>query len=119
MNQKPSESEQGPAKPIRAVSGEFVTETFKYDGERQVTVYVPLTPPEAIVFAGDGQGISRWGLLLEKADVPSTMIVGVHRLTDEAVWKHGLARSHQPRRMATLVSRRPLVIQLRNQRIGT
>jgi enterochelin esterase-like enzyme len=66
-----------------AVSAEFVTETFEYDGGRQVTVYVPPDPPEAIVFAGDGQGISKWGRLLEKADVPSTMIVGVHRLTDE------------------------------------
>ncbi len=39
--------------------------------------------PEAIVFAGDGQGISKWGRLLEKAEVPSTMVVGVHGLTDE------------------------------------
>src|SRR5580700_10202068 len=38
---------------------------------------------EAIVFAGDGQAISKWGRLLEKAGVASTMIVGVHRLTDE------------------------------------
>jgi enterochelin esterase-like enzyme len=78
-----SESGAEPAKPTGAVSEEFVTETFEYDGGRQVTVYVPPDPPEAIVFAGDGQGISKWGRLLEKADVPSTMIVGVHRLTDE------------------------------------
>ena len=39
----------------------------------------PLQPPEAIVFAGDGQMISQWGGLLEAADVPSTMIVGAHR----------------------------------------
>jgi hypothetical protein len=56
-------------------SGEFVTEMFEYDGGRKVTVYVPPDPPEAIVFASDGQRISKWGRLLEKADVPSTMIV--------------------------------------------
>jgi hypothetical protein len=56
---------------------------FDYDGGRQVTVYVPPDPPEAVVFAGDGQGISQWGQFLEAADVPSTMIVGVHGLTDE------------------------------------
>jgi hypothetical protein len=35
------------------------------------------------VFAADGQGISQWGGFLEAADVPSTMIVGVHGLADE------------------------------------
>ena len=69
----------------RAIAGEFVTETFDYDGGRQVTVYVPPAPPEAVVFAGDGQMISQWGGLLEAADVPSTMIVGVHGLTDETL----------------------------------
>ena len=39
--------------------GEVVTETFEYDGGRQVTAYVPPDPPEAVVFAGDGQGISQ------------------------------------------------------------
>jgi hypothetical protein len=32
-------------------AGELVTETFGYDGGRQVTVYVPPDPPEAVVFA--------------------------------------------------------------------
>src|SRR5262249_27068744 len=50
---------------------------------RQVTVYVPPTPPEAVVFAADGQRISHWGRLLEADDVLPTMIVGVHGLTDE------------------------------------
>lgn len=67
----------------RAIAGEFVTETFDYDGGRQVTVYVPPDPPEAVVFAGDGQEISQWGQLLEVADIPSTMIVGVHGQIDE------------------------------------
>ena len=65
------------------IAGELVTETLDYDGGRQVTVYVPPDPPGAVVFAGDGQGISQWGGFLEAADVPSTMIVGVRGLTDE------------------------------------
>jgi enterochelin esterase-like enzyme len=56
---------EAPPDPARAdpVAGELVT--------------------EAVVFAGDGQGISQWGGYLEAADVPSTMIVGVHGLADE------------------------------------
>jgi enterochelin esterase-like enzyme len=70
------------------VVGELVTETFDYDGGRDVTAYIPLKPPQAIVFAGDGQLIAPWGRLLEEADVPSTMIVGVHRLEDETLRLH-------------------------------
>jgi enterochelin esterase-like enzyme len=66
----------------------LVTETLAYDGGRQVTVYVPPDPPEAVVFAGDGQGISRWGGFLEAAGVPPTMIVGVHGLADETSRLH-------------------------------
>ncbi len=40
-------------------------------------------PEAALVFAGDGHLISRWSGSLEAADVPSTMIVGVHRVPDE------------------------------------
>jgi enterochelin esterase-like enzyme len=98
VNLKPSESDEGPAMPSRAVSGEFVTERFKFDGERQVTVYVPPETPEAIVFAGDGQGISKWGRLLEDADVPSTMIVGVHRLRDEMQRIHEYSPGFEPER---------------------
>src|SRR5215831_8052313 len=67
----------------RSAAGEVVAETFDYDGGRQVTVYVPAEPPEAVVFAGDGQLISRWGGVLEAAGVPPAMIVGTHRLDDE------------------------------------
>jgi len=66
-----------------SIAGKLVTETFGYDGGRQVTVYVPPVPPEAVVFAADGQLISQWGGVLEAADVPPTMIVGTHRLDDE------------------------------------
>lgn len=64
-------------------AGQFVTETFGYDGGRRVTVYVPPDPPEAVVFAGDGQLISHWGGSLEAAGLPPTMIVGAHRSGDE------------------------------------
>ena len=70
------------------IAGELVTETLEYDGGRQVTVYAPPGPPEAVVFAGDGQLISQWGGFLEAADVPSTMIVGVHRPGDETSRLH-------------------------------
>ena len=89
-----------PVEAIGEVEGEFVTEMFEYDGGRQVTVYVPPDPPEAIVFAGDGQGISKWGPLLEKTDVPSTMIVGVHRLTDEMMRLHEYSPGFEPARFA-------------------
>jgi enterochelin esterase-like enzyme len=80
----PSGAEAAP-EPARAdrIAGELVTETFEYDGGRQVTVYVPPDPPEAVVFAGDGQLISQWGGYLEAADVPPTMIVGAYRTDDE------------------------------------
>ena len=88
MNDQAAAGASGPGAPpepacAEPIAGELVTETFEYDGGRQVTVYVPPDPPEAIVFAGDGQGISRWGGYLEAADVPPTMIVGVHGLSDE------------------------------------
>jgi enterochelin esterase-like enzyme len=67
------------------IAGALVTETFDYDGGRRVTVYVPPDPPTAVVYAGDGQGISRWGGVLEAAGVPPTMIVGVHGLADETL----------------------------------
>jgi len=71
--------------PVRVdpIAGELVTETFEYDGGRRVMVYVPPAPPEAVVFAGDGQLISQWGGYLEAADVPPTMIVGAYRTDDE------------------------------------
>ncbi len=69
-------------------AGQLVTETFDYDGGRMVTAYIPPAPPEAVVFAGDGQLISQWSVDLEAADVPSTMIVGAHRLDDEMARLH-------------------------------
>jgi enterochelin esterase-like enzyme len=70
------------------IAGQLVTETLGYDGGRQVTAYVPPAPPEAIVFAGDGQVIASWGGVLEAANLPPTMIVGAHRADDETQRLH-------------------------------
>ncbi|MEV6845929.1 alpha/beta hydrolase-fold protein [Actinoplanes sp. NPDC051411] len=85
---------------VGAVAGHFVTETLDYAGGRQVTVYVPPAPPEAVVFAGDGQLIAPWGEVLEAADVPPTMIVGVHRLADETLRLHEYSPRFEPDRFA-------------------
>jgi enterochelin esterase-like enzyme len=82
------------------IAGELVTETFGYDGGRQVTVYVPPSPPEAVVFAGDGQLTSQWGGELEAAGVPPTMIVGVHRVADEMLRLHEYSPGFDPDRFA-------------------
>ena len=84
----------------RPAAGEVVTEALDYDGGRQVTVYVPAEPPEAVVFASDGQLIPQWGGVLEAAGVPSTMIVGVHRLADETLRLHEYSPGFDPERFA-------------------
>lgn len=76
------------------------TETFDYDGGRGVTVSVPAEPPQAVVFAGDGQLISQWGGVLEDAGVPPTLIVGVHRLDDEMERLHEYSPGFEPERFA-------------------
>jgi enterochelin esterase-like enzyme len=82
-------------------AGELVTETLpEYDGGRQVTVYVPPQPAEAVVFSGDGQGFPKWGRFLESADVPPTMIVGVHGLTDEMPRLYEYSPGFDPQRFA-------------------
>jgi enterochelin esterase-like enzyme len=81
-----------------SIAGELVTETLEYDGGRQVTVYLPPDPPEAVVFAGDGQLISQWGAVLEPAAVPPTMIVGVHRVADETLRLHEYSPGFDPER---------------------
>jgi hypothetical protein len=67
------------------IGGELVTESLGYDGGRAVTVYFPATPAEAVVFTADGGWhISRLVDALEGADAPSTMVVGVHGMDDDA-----------------------------------
>lgn len=82
------------------VGGALVTESFAYDGGRQVTVYVPPAPPTAIVFAGDGPVTATWGATLEGADVPPTMIVAVHGATDETQRLHECSPGFDPARFA-------------------
>ncbi len=83
-----------------AITGDLITEAFEYGGGREVTVYVPPEPPVAVVFAGDGQLISQWGGVLEAANVPSTMIVGAHRLGDETLRLHEYSPVFDPKRFA-------------------
>jgi enterochelin esterase-like enzyme len=82
------------------IAGEFVTETFEYDGGRRVTAYVPPDRPEAVVFAGDGQIVAQWGGTLETADLPPTLIVGVHRPADETLRLHEYSPGFDPERFA-------------------
>lgn len=93
---------EAPSEPARAapIAGELVTETFGYDGGRQVTVYIPAEPPEAMVFAGDGEMVTQWGALLEAADVPPTIIVGAHRVADETLRLHEYSPGFDPDRFA-------------------
>ena len=81
-------------------AGELVTETLEYDGGRPVTAYVPPAPPEAVVFAGDGQLIASWGGVLEAAGLPPTMIIGAHRLDDETLRLHEYSPGFDPERFA-------------------
>jgi enterochelin esterase-like enzyme len=84
-----------------AASGELLTETLDYDGGRPVTVYLPPAPPEAIVFAGDGQVLAPWGGdLTGVADVPATMVVGIHRTADETLRLHEYSPGFEPDRFA-------------------
>ena len=82
------------------MAGELITEAFEYDGGRQVTVYVPPDPPEAVVYAADGKLIAQWGADLEAADVTPTMIVGVHRASDETQRLHEYSPGFDPERFA-------------------
>jgi enterochelin esterase-like enzyme len=83
-----------------SIRGKLLTETFDYDGGRQVTLYVPPVPPEAVVFAGDGQLISQWGGVLESAGVRPTMIVGTHRANDETLRLHEYSPVFDAKRFA-------------------
>jgi enterochelin esterase-like enzyme len=85
---------------VSSIEGELVDETFDYDGGRQVTFYVPPGQPEAVVFAGDGQLLARWGADLEAAGLPPTMVVGVHGLADETLRLHEYSPGFDPGRFA-------------------
>jgi enterochelin esterase-like enzyme len=88
------------ASEVSSTEGELVTETFEYDGGRQVTAYIPADPPEALVFAGDGQFIAPWGEFVAAAGAPPTMIVGVHRSANETLRLHEYSPGFDPQRFA-------------------
>jgi enterochelin esterase-like enzyme len=85
---------------MSSMGGDLVTETFGYDGGRQVTAYLPHDPPQFLVFAGDGQLISRWGDVLAAAGAPATMIIGAHRLADETLRLHEYSPGFDPDRFS-------------------
>jgi enterochelin esterase-like enzyme len=78
----------------------LVTETFDYDGGRKVTACVPSAPPEAVVFAGDGELIAPWGDDIAAAGGPPVMVVGVHRAADETLRLHEYSPGFDPDRFA-------------------
>ena len=61
---------------------------------------MPSDPPEAVVFAGDGQLLAPWGEELEAADVPPTLVVGVQRAVNETVRIHEYSPGFDPPRFA-------------------
>ncbi len=83
-----------------SIAGELVTETFDFDGGREVTAYRPPNPPDAVVFTGDGHLVPQWAEVLEAADAPSTMIVGTHRLADETLRLHEYSPGFDPDRFS-------------------
>jgi enterochelin esterase-like enzyme len=82
---------------VSSIAGELVTETFEYDGGRQVRVYVRPEPPEAVVFAVHGQLFSQWGGVVEATDLLPTMIVGIYGLADETLGLHEYSPFHPER----------------------
>ncbi|MEM9516846.1 MAG: alpha/beta hydrolase-fold protein [Actinomycetota bacterium] len=67
------------------LSGSLVEETFDFDGGRSVTAYVPPGSPESVIYAADGGWhTERLARTLEASpEDPSTVVVGVHGLTDD------------------------------------
>jgi enterochelin esterase-like enzyme len=85
---------------VVAGGGEFVTEVLDFDGGRPVTAYVPKHRVEAVVYAGDGEMISRWGAAIDDAGLRSTLVVGVHRHADEEARLHEYSPGFDPHRFS-------------------
>src|SRR5690606_31253572 len=79
---------------------DLAVETWPFDGGRAAAAFVPRDPPEAVVFAGDGQLIAPWGAVLETADVPPTAVVAAHRIGDEEARLHEYSPGFDPERFA-------------------
>ena len=84
---------------MSSIEGELVTETLEFDGGRQVTVYVPPEPAQAVVCRGRSSDLEL-ERILEAADVRQTMIVGAHRAPDEAMRLHEYSPGFEPERFA-------------------
>ncbi len=82
------------------MTGEVTTERFEFDGGRTVRAHVPADPPEVILFCGDAQVVVPWGVDLDTADGPATMLVGVDRLDDEELRLHEYSPGFDPERFA-------------------
>lgn len=77
-----SRTDGGPSgAPIRRV----VSETLPFDGGRRVRAYVPPVPPDAIVYAGDGQLLASWQGTLGSKALATTMVVATDRSDDEVL----------------------------------
>lgn len=74
----------------------LVTETFAFDGGRQVTAYVPARPAEAVIYCGDGELVTAWGADIETDGLLATALVGVHRSADETVRLHEYSPGFDP-----------------------
>lgn len=63
---------------------QILTETLTFDGGRNVTVYAPPDPPEAIVYVVDGGWhAERLAGVLDTCAERPTMVVGVHGVDDD------------------------------------
>ena len=64
---------------MSSLRGALITERFAFDGGRSVTAYVPLDPPDAVVYVADGGWhIEHLAEALETSlTTSSTMLVGV------------------------------------------
>ena len=73
-----------------SLSGALVTKKFAFDGDRNVTVYVPPHDPDTVVYAADGGWhTERLAIALEgSVEWPSTMVVGVHGVDDDDARLH-------------------------------
>lgn len=81
-------------------SGTLVTERPGGLDGREVSAWVPDETPTALVVAGDGALIAPWGATLTDLDLPSTMIIGVHRTADETARLHEYSPGFDPERFA-------------------
>jgi enterochelin esterase-like enzyme len=69
-------------------------ETFRWEGGRAVSVHLPPGRATSVVFCGDGQVLTAWGVDLDSA----TAVVGVHRVDDETERLHEYSPTLAPER---------------------